>query len=219
MRVRRSARRQGEGRDAGRAGIDGRMLASLRLSVGKPSPSTPAPTRCPFTNWTTTTPRARGSTGIPVRARSCACNSPKSSRPNSAITSRSTGSTSPTGAFGPSRTSRTTPASNACAMYYNDKPVCDIVLADTYRWQNVMFDDIMVNEGDNRDLRNPRNLPRRPFRQRRNHGVHPPGRALAACPGAALLHRHALRQLPGLVAREDALDRTRDEMRTGQNRE
>ncbi len=32
-------------------------------------------------------------------------------------------------------------------MSYNDKPLYDIALADTYRWQKVMFDDIMANQG------------------------------------------------------------------------
>jgi hypothetical protein len=33
-------------------------------------------------------------------------------------------------------------------MSYNGKPLYDIVFADTYRWQNVAFDDIPANQGD-----------------------------------------------------------------------
>lgn len=33
-------------------------------------------------------------------------------------------------------------------MSYNGKPMYDIVLADTWRWQHVIFDDIWANEGD-----------------------------------------------------------------------
>jgi len=33
-------------------------------------------------------------------------------------------------------------------LFYNGKPVCDILFADTYRWQRVNFDDILANQGD-----------------------------------------------------------------------
>jgi hypothetical protein len=33
-------------------------------------------------------------------------------------------------------------------MFYDDKPLYDIIFADTWRWQHVTFDDIMASEGD-----------------------------------------------------------------------
>jgi hypothetical protein len=37
-------------------------------------------------------------------------------------------------------------------MYYNNKPVYDIVFPDTPRWASVAFDDIMVHSGDSMTL-------------------------------------------------------------------
>ncbi|CAN5763024.1 hypothetical protein BH09VER1_BH09VER1_50880 [soil metagenome] len=33
-------------------------------------------------------------------------------------------------------------------MSYNGKAVCEIALADSWKWQHVTFDDIMANQGD-----------------------------------------------------------------------
>jgi hypothetical protein len=33
-------------------------------------------------------------------------------------------------------------------LYYNDKPLCDVVFADSRRWQRLSFPDIFVHSGD-----------------------------------------------------------------------
>jgi hypothetical protein len=37
-------------------------------------------------------------------------------------------------------------------MYYNNKPIRDILFPDTPRWAKVGFDDIMVHSGDTMTL-------------------------------------------------------------------
>jgi hypothetical protein len=37
-------------------------------------------------------------------------------------------------------------------MYYNNKPLYNVLFADTRRWQHVHFDDIMVHSGDSMTL-------------------------------------------------------------------
>ena len=37
-------------------------------------------------------------------------------------------------------------------LYYNNKPLYDVLFADTRRWQQVHFDDIMVHSGDSMTL-------------------------------------------------------------------
>ena len=62
-------------------------------------------------------------------------------------------------------------------LFYNGRAFADIALADTRRWQEVTFDDIMASQGDIISLQI-LELSRHQIPDRRHHGTHSPGGTL-----------------------------------------